>query len=83
MATLGSLKRGHFKGRFYKETGFVPKLRSNEVRAVEDLSVGKKGQLRTSRCILRHTIKDPGGVESCQDLALQMSSVLFPYTSWC
>lgn len=61
------------EGKVYKKIGFVPKLRSNELRALEDLSVGEKGQLRASRCILRHTIKDPGGVQSCQDSALQMS----------
>lgn len=59
MAILGSLDHGHLKGRFYKEFGFVPKLRNNEARADEDVSAGEEGQLRASRCILRRAIKRP------------------------
>lgn len=70
---IGVTQVGTYEGKVYKKIGFVPKLRSNELRALEDLSVGEKGQLCASRCILRHTIKDPGGVQSCQDSALQMS----------
>lgn len=59
MVILGSLGRGHSKGRVYKEIGFVTKLRNNEVRAVEGLSVGEEGQPPAPRGILRHAVKRP------------------------